>query len=214
MPLSFPLGFGAFQDKLRIMGSPPLQLARFEEMSGTGHGQVIVSQIAPPAWSASWTMADTPEEEAAEIDGLIGVIGSTGRVLLCDPTRHFPRRDPDGTGIGGADVVVSALGGNGRSIRLSGLPAGYALTAGDMVGATYGSSRRALFRMAESATASSAGVTPFFDVSPHLPVGLAAGAPANLRRPTSRFVLTSWEPGRSDGVARRGMSLGAIEVTQ
>ena len=78
-------------------------------------------------------MADTPEEEAAEIDGLIGVIGSTGRVLLCDPTRHFPRRDPDGTAIGGADVVVSALGGNGRSLRLSGLPAGYALTAGDMV---------------------------------------------------------------------------------
>lgn len=214
MALVFPLVRAAFMDRLRV-SEQSFRLQRQEEFSGLGSGEIIAAEIAPPRWVTDVSLSTMTSADAVQIEALIEALGSSNRAYLYDMARRYPAGDPDGTILGGgAGVVISGLGGNGRSLRLSGLPVGYVVTTGDQVAAPYGApARRALFRASETVTANGAGQTPLFDVQPHIPVGLSIGAGAELKKPFAAFILNSFDRGVDDVQGMRtGMRFSAIQV--
>ena len=77
-----------------------------------------------------------------------------------------------------------------RELALSGLPAGYVLTPGDMLSAGPTTPNQALFRIVTGVTADGSGDTALFEVTPFIPPFVAVGNTAHLRRPRARFVLS------------------------
>lgn len=210
MALVFPLNRQAFADRLRIAEAQPFRLQRFEARSMTAGGDLLVSELAAPKWVAEMTLSRMTYAEGAAIAGLFEALGSTGRCDLYDPTRRGPIADPTGAILGNRVVTVSLIGVNRRSIRLSGLPAAYTISAGDMISVGW-SSRRVLFRASETVNASG-GVTPLFDVVPHVPSDLPVGSAAVLTRAWARFVITSWQVGQAAKPLWSGMAFTAMEA--
>lgn len=212
MPLSFPLTLTDFQLKLRFAQAQPFRLQRFEEASGTGRGQVIVAEIAPPKWVADFTLARMTMAQSAEVAALMDAIGTINAVRLFDWLVPFPVGDMNGETLGSASVVLSAIGTDRASIRLAGLPGNYVIAAGTMISVGYSGGRRWLARAAETAQATSGGQTPLFSVAPHVPSGLTAGAAATLRRAFGFFRITSWSPGTHSGMFTTGARFTAEQV--
>jgi hypothetical protein len=95
-----------------------------------------------------------------------------------------------------------------RELRITGLPVGYVLSAGDMLGFQYGSNpvRHALHRIVVGGTASSGGLTPMLEVVPNLRPGAAAGLTVSLVRPACKARLL---PDPTYGAGRQALSRGA-----
>lgn len=216
MPLEFPLSRAAFQDRLRIANARPFALARFEEVSGLGTGQIITSIIAAPKWEAEFMLSSRlTYAQAAEALALLEALGTSRTVALYDVTQPFPAADPDAVALGSASPTVSAIGSDNASLRITGLPPAYVITIGDMISIGYSSgARRALFRVHETVTATAGGVTPMFAVAPHLPTGLSVGASVMLRRPYAwfRIVPGSFDPGFSTKLGNSGLRFRALQV--
>lgn len=216
MPLTYPLTRAAFQDRLRIGNARPFALARFEEISGLGTGEIITAIIAAPKWEAEFALSSRlTYAQAAEALALLEALGTSRTVELYDVTQPFPAADPGGALLGGASPTVSAIGTDNSSLRITGLPPAYVITIGDMISIGYSSgSRRALFRAGETVTASAGGVTPMFSVAPHLPAGLSIGASVTLARPYGwfRVVPGSFDPGVSTKLGNSGVRFRALQV--
>ena len=214
MAITFPLARSAFADRLKIAAFR-WQLVPFVEVSGTALARSSPIEIAPRRWRAEVALARMPHVEAADIQGLIDAIGPSGSFYLHNPAQLGPRDDPEGAGLAGHSVTITAMSDN-KSLKLGGLPAGYTLRRGDMLHLDYGSSpiRRALHRIVEDATANGAGTTPFFEVRPFLKTGTAVGAVVTLVRPAAKMMLEpgSFDPGTEGPVHTSGMSFTAIEV--
>ena len=214
MAIVFPLAPPFFADRLKITAFR-WQLLPFVESSGTGLGQIITNELVSPKWRAEVTLARMPHAEAARIAALIEAIGPSGSFYLYNPARAYPIDDPDGSGISGATPTIHSVGGNNKSLRLTGLPVGYTLSVGDMLHFDTGMpTRRALHRVVEDATASGAGLTPSFEVRPYLKTGTTAGAGVTLARPAAKMMLEpgSFDPGTAGPVNTAGMAFSAIEV--
>jgi len=132
-----------------------------------------------------------------------------GATFLCnDPRQIGPASDPTGSILGSRTVTVHSVASNLRELRLTGLPSGYVLSAGDMLGFQYGSNpvRYALHRIAVDGTASSGGLTPFIEIVPNLRPGAVAGLMVSLIRPACKARLM---PEPNYGSGRQALSRGA-----
>lgn len=213
MAITLPLAWSAFAGKLRIV-SASFTLTRYEETSGTARGELLVRRIAQEKWRAEIGLDRLPLEEAGEIEALVERLGSSGQFDLHNPRRPFPALDPAGALLGSATPVIHTVGADNRSLRLSGLPAGYVLSVGDMLAFGRGTNpeRWSLHRIVERAVAASSGQTGLFEVEPHLRPGTAPGAAVELRRPVARMQLTGFDPGQWQRPHVHGMSFSAIEA--
>lgn len=213
MAISFPLARGDFADLLPIAGFKWV-LEEYVEVSGTAQGEVITNEIAPRKWRAELELAPMPLAQAADLQALVEAIGPSGTFMLHNALRPAPRRDPTGAGVAGASPALNTLGGNNRSLRVGGLPAGYVLSRGDMLAFDYGGGRRALHRVAETVAASGAGLTPLFEVRPFLRPGYATGAAVTLIRAAAKMMVVpgSFDPGTGRPMIQAGMGFQAIEV--
>lgn len=210
MALNFPLTRTAFQSGIKVAQAMPFRLYRKEMVSETADEEI--KALGPARWVAEFRLVDMYRAEAARVIALLEALGTTNRVRLYDPSTPYPKSDPAGAAIAGNTLTVFALGSNGRSLRIAGLPANFALSAGDMISVGYGSGRRALFRASEPVTANSGGTTPEFDVMPHLPVGLAPGDSVEMDQPYGLFTLAEFDPGVADGLIVAGVRFAARQV--
>jgi hypothetical protein len=140
---------------------------------------------------------------------LIGLMDQPGATFLCHDRRQIgPASDPTGSGLGSRTVTIHSVASNLRELRLTGLPSGYVLSAGDMLGFQYGSSpvRYALHRIVVGGTASSSGLTPMLELVPNLRPGAVAGMTVSLIRPARKARLL---PEPSYGSGRQALSRGA-----
>ena len=88
--------------------------------------------------------------------------------------------------------MIDTLNADNRRLKISGLPANYVLTLGDIIGFTYGSSptRYALHQVASvSVTASGAGLTDWVELDPPIRAGATTSTAVALDRPTCKAVL-------------------------
>jgi hypothetical protein len=187
MALTLPLSLADFFDTLKVRSAPFL-LVDQQEYSGLGTGEGLAHDLGPRLWEASVQSAPMPLAEAqamlARIDALDGAINA---FYAYNPAKAYPAADPDGTILAASTPTVHTIATNRKEMRVTGLPAGYVLTAGDMLAVDYGSpSRRALVRLVTGATASGAGLTPLFEVRPHLKAGITTTLAVTLIKPAMK----------------------------
>ncbi|MEM9968495.1 MAG: hypothetical protein AAF755_10375 [Pseudomonadota bacterium] len=206
MALSFPLARADFFDLLPIarITLRPNDSRTFTETAG---GELIPAGRAVPLWRGSIALDKERHRLFAELESKLTLLEQTGAsFLLYDPRQPFPAADPGGAILGQATPMISALAANNREIDLSGLPAGYEISAGDLIGWTYGAAptRYALHRVVTGATASGSGTARDIELAPFLRPGLALNTPVTLVRPLCKAVLEEAEYGGGRSVITEG----------
>lgn len=111
--------------------------------------------------------------------------------------------------------ALHTLASNNRQISVDGLPPAYVISRGDMLHFEYGpegQKRRALHRAVETVTASADGLTPLFEVFPHIRSGALAGDPVSVVQPTMRakIVPGSYQP-EGVGAMHQRFTFSAIQ---
>ena len=215
MALTFPLSLNAFADRLRIQ-SVNWKLERYDELSGLGSGEVLAAQLAPPRMVGDVELVPMYHAAAAQVQALIESLdGAINSFYLYAPQRKYPQYDPTGAVLGAAAVTIHTVGGNNKSLRLQGLPSGYVLTLGDYLSFDYGSNpvRRAFHRIVETVTTPGTGISPTFEVRPHLRPGVEGGLSVVLVKPSAKVFIVpgSFNPGTASGVITEGMSFQVMQ---
>jgi len=208
MALIYPLTFTQFLGALRVE-EVTFRLSHPQEHTRLGDGTVISASLGASLWTGSIRLAQANHPRHAQMEALIGLLDQPGATFLCyDPRYLGPASDPSGVILGSRTVTIHSVAGNMRELRLTGLPSGYALSAGDMLGFQYGTNpvRYALHRVVVGGTASSGGLTPLMEVVPNLRPGAIAGLAVSLIRPACKARLL---PDPSYGAGRQVLSRGA-----
>ncbi len=170
------------------------------ETNRLANGEVITASLGAALWVGEVTCFQSHYSDAQEIEARLDKLQRPGEFFEAyDPRFTGPKSDPDGSLLGAASPVISGLGGDNKTLTISGLPAGYDLTAGDYLGWQYGTDpvRYALHRIEVGATASAGGITPAITVSPHIRPGVSPGAAVSLIRPRIKARLVSAEYGNA-----------------
>jgi hypothetical protein len=210
MAFTFPLAVSDFQSQLRIR-SVRFDLERYEQESGTAIGDVIRYEIAPPKWTATCDMPVMTLADARRARALLRAVadyGSGGTFNLYDPAAPYPAKDPTGSIIGSSTVTILERGG--RAMRLTGLPASYDLSRGDLLSVS-GGSYRGLVEVGEDVSANGSGVTGWFNATP-MRSWMAVGNGVDLKKPVARMCLRGYDVGMSDVVIADGVTFIAVEV--
>jgi hypothetical protein len=206
MALTFPLPVTWFTGL-------PVAESRFDltagtQISRTRGGAVHVANIAERLWTGSVVLVPRRHADAVRIAAQLDALREArGSALIHPYPLAVPASDPGGVLLGASTPTLHTIGTGGRSLRITGLPAGYQLRAGDFVGFSYGSdpTRYALHRLVEDATASGAGLTPNAEVVPPIRAGVSTGTAITLIRPAIRAVIL---PAQSTGTHRPGLTEG------
>jgi hypothetical protein len=208
MALTYPLSYTHFLGALRVE-EVTFRLSHPQEHTRLGDGTVISASIGASLWTGTIRLAQANHPRHAHMEALIALMDQPGATFLChDPRYMGPASDPSGATLGSRTVTIHSVASNMRELRLTGLPSGYALSAGDMLGFQYGSNpvRYALHRIVVGGTASSTGLTPLMEVVPTLRPGAVAGLTVSLIRPACKARLL---PEPTYGAGRQALSRGA-----
>ena len=208
MALTYPLTHAQFLGALRIE-EVTFRLSQPQEHTRLGDGSVISASLGAALWTGSIRLAQASHPHHAGMEALIALMDQPGATFLChDPRQIGPAGDPTGAILGPATPTIHSLAANMRELRVTGLPSGYVLSAGDMLSFQYGASpvRYALHRIVVGGTASSGGLTPMLEVVPNLRAGAVAGLSISLIRPACKARLL---PDPTYGAGRQGLSRGA-----
>lgn len=194
-----------------------LQLVGNQQVSGMGSGQIIVSDLAPKNWEFEVSLINMESRDARRVQAAIERLDEgMNSFFLSDPRAAYPVADYGGTILGASVVRINALvGGDARYLSLKGLPAGYVLSAGDMLHFDFGSpSKRALHRIVDGGVANGSGITPNLEVRPHIEPGAAVDAVVTLVRPAARvkIIPNSFDPGTARQMLTTGMGFRARQV--
>lgn len=214
MALTYPLSLTAFANQLPFLSSR-WELRRSDEFSGLGTGEILAANLGPALWMASVTLKPLRLPAANSILALLEALeGSLRAFYLFNHQQAYPQSDPGGVLVASTSPVIHTLGGDNKSLRISGLPSSFVMTRGDMLSFDYGSpARRAFHRVMETVTASS-GLTPSFEVRPHIRPGAATSTAVSLSRPAAKMILMpgTFNPGEQTGHMVNGISFQAIQT--
>ncbi len=152
----------------------------------TGKGEPIDDDVAPMLWEGEVSLGRMSSGDAAHAAVMMDLLRPAGRLFwVYDIRRPFPKADPTGAILGASIPSIASLPGSGREMSMSGLPVGYELRQGDLLGFGYDGGRRALHRVLTPVVlANGAGTTPVFEVSTLIRPGAQVGAAIQLVRPS------------------------------
>lgn len=185
-----------------------------QELSRQANGATRGKDFGTPLWRATWQSRQLEPNELdqwrARLDGLSGVMVPFRGVHLA---RTYPILYPNGSWPTGGSFsgVCTVAAASGQSLALSGLPNGYTVSAGDMIGVTTDDNAW-LFRARETVSAP-AGSTASILVVPPIPAGLTGGLAASVVRPWCPMTLQPGSPtypSALDGVG--SLSFTAMEL--
>lgn len=186
-----------------------LDLIERQEFSRTAGGQVIGKSFGTALWRATMVTNAMYRDQIMAFEAMLRSLDGVVRGLyLGDPRRIFPLSRPDGD-FSDAGAFVQGLGGDGRSLRIGGLGGGFQLASGDYFCVIRPSGLRELYQAMESVAADGGGLTPLFEVRPHLRPGIAVNDSVALKGPTTLFVL---EPG-SVQTSMQDVLIGSVSFT-
>lgn len=190
MVFANPLPAADLADLLGIE-SANWRLGDQQEYSAVGNGEIIAADLGVRYWVADCTTKPYRHTEARGIQARFEALnGSLNSFYLYDPQGCYPAADPGGLILGTSAPVIHTVAGSNKELRVSGLPADYVITIGDLLAFDYGSpERRALHRVLATVTADSAGLTPLFEVRPHIRPGTVAGDVVLLSKPAAKVKI-------------------------
>lgn len=213
MAFVYPLPLATLADRLPIQ-SAVFADHRNDELSGSADARVWQAEMADPLWTAEVVIDTVYHREASQIAATIRkLFGAQEAFWLYDPVKQYPEADPTGATLGASVVKVNTLGGDNKSLRFSGLPAGYTLTLGDKFQINYVGGRSYFGEVSETVAAPGSGITPAFEVFPHLPSGLAVNDTVTLIRPACKMFIMpkSFRQGTQDGMFHHGIGFTAMQ---
>ena len=210
MALTFPMPKEDFMDLLRV------QDVRFfpggaRQVNGTAGGEILTAEVAPTLWVGAVSIAPMRARDAARVQALLATLEVPGRSFeVYKKNQIGPASDPLGAALAGYSPVIEQLQGDNQRLRLSGLPPGYTISAGDFLAFDYDpgtGTRRALHQVTEGRTADGSGEqTLHMSVVPHIRAGASASAAVELVRPHCLAVLVPGSVGY--GNTRNGKTGG------
>ena len=192
-----------------------LKLNEPQEVNRLGDGSVLKASLGAALWQGELSLIPGYHADQGAIEVKIAKLMRAGETFLAYDTRYDgPAADPDGSILGASTPTIHTLDADNRRIRVTGLPVGYELRAGDWIGWTYGSSpvRYALHRIETDATASGAGLTPLFAVEPFIRPGVTVGAAVTLVRPPIKAVMTEADYGSGRPLITEGATFSFIQT--
>lgn len=205
MAFTFPMTRAEFMDLL------PVQDVRFfvgqqHQLSGTGGGEILKAEVAPPLWRGSVDLAPMSARAAAEIEALLATLEGPGASFEAYKKNQIgPKSDTLGAALSGYAPTLDFIDEATSEIKLAALPNGYSLSRGDFISFTYGTSQ-ALHRLGRGRTADALGVTFKIDLVPHLRPGAVVATAVELIQPYCKAVLV---PGSVNfGSTRNGVTSG------
>lgn len=182
MVYSFPLSTAQFFDVLPV-SAMTLGIAEPAEVSRLADGTVLRASLGEALWTGRIDIHRRRHDAAGQYEALLSLVARPGAsFLLYDRRRVGPVSVPDGAGISG--VTLAAISGDRREVTLSGFAS--AITAGDLLGYSYGSGKYALHRAVVGAASGAA-----FEVVPRVPEAVTTGVAVSLVRPPMKAVLSS-----------------------
>lgn len=210
MPITFPLALADFMDLLsvaRVTMSPRESVL----LSTTRGGEVLRSDIGARLWGGRIVVAPATRAQMDQQVALAeALLEAQGSFMVARRSRHGPQADPTGAILGAAVPVISAVSIDRRDLSLTGLPAGYVLTRGDLLSFAYGASpvRHALHRVLTTRSATAGGAITALAVTPVVRPGVNAGTPVTLVRPACKAVIVpeTFDPDAEGGSLTEGFS--------
>lgn len=158
-----------------------------QELNTQANGIVRGKDMGSALWMAEYTTAPIHRDDApaaeAKLWSLDGVINP---FTACDLRRPYPALYP--TGVFNDTGTLHTVDSNRKSIRIQALDAAFQLSIGDYLAFDYGGSR-ALHQVVEAATANGSGLTPLFEVRPHVREGYSIAGAVVLKNPKGFFTL-------------------------
>lgn len=163
-----------------------------DELARDAAGRTYPRELGPPLWRGDIVSADLDNDDAAEVEAIVESLGGSKRPFyVYDPRRPYPRAHAAGN-FNDTGTISAMQGGN--ELRLANLDAGFTLSVGDFLAFDYGAApSRALHRVLETVTADGSGLTPFFEVAPHIRTGASVGSSVTLKQPS---MLATIVPGQ------------------
>lgn len=184
MALTFPLAVADFfGDLASKVQSFEFDLGEALATEETGAGEILMADVGIRLWRLNCSMRPMRYAEAEQFKAKFDVLRYPARSLIAHAMPiTYPQSDPDGSILGAAAVVLNTVNGNNRELRLSGLPAGYVITPGDVLSWQYGSNpiRYAFHRVVVGATADGAGLSGLIEVTPFVRPGYSLGTAVKL----------------------------------
>lgn len=159
-------------------------------------GATYGTTIAPAYWSVSFTTFPLHKVERGKWVATFDLLrGNTKSMVVYNPGLEYPAAYKDFEGLVKAGTanpftgvsVVQTISAN--ALSLSGLPANFILSRGDLVGLVQ-NNRYTLHRIVEDVVGNTSGVTPIFQVEPPIPTNFfTTAAVANLYRASVEVIL-------------------------
>lgn len=214
--LTFPLALADFFGDLAVT-SFGFDLTENMRHSATQGGEVLVADLGPRLWTFEVQVNTKTHDQARKAEALARMLRQAGRPFFAfDRFAPYPAADPGGVLLGAATPTIHTLSSDSRRMRVTGLPAGYALTRGDLLSFSYGAGpvRYALHEVITPVSADGAGLTPLFEVSPFIRPGAQVGAPVTFAKPFCKAVMIpgSYRPGLRRPAMTDGFSFAAIQT--
>lgn len=211
MSFSYPISAEDFFSKLQIE-SLSLKLVEPKVYNRTATTSFSYS-LGDASWSGEMTLSNNLHQDQAEIDAYLDVLSKAGSsFLIYDKRLNGPKEDVGGVILGSSSVVIDSSPTN-NSLVLSGLPSGYKLSTGDVLGWRYGSNptRYAYYRILLGDTANSSGLASvtLSDYIHNAPLG----ASVDLVRPKLEVCLdVGAEYGVASNLYTSGTTLSFTQV--
>jgi len=192
-----------------------------QEQSRQANGRTLVKDFGSPLWQMGGVSKPLRPNVLDEWRARFAALENGLQTFKGYPlSRCFPIAYPNGSwptggGFDGISATIYAIGADNKSLQVDLLPAGFALRVGDFIQITYGSpAKYGLHQVMEAAAADEDGITPEFEVRPHLWPGIAINDLVSVKRP---FTLMTLVPGSVTSSAdpqtgRGSISFQAVEA--
>lgn len=196
MSVTFPLSIADFFGTLAL-AQAQFRLGGNLVTSETGAGEVLPAARGARLWSGRVTLTPAGAVAFEALSAKIDDLGRADAIFMVEhPFMAFPQGDPTGTILASATPTVQAKAANAHVFSVGGLPAGYAVSAGDHLSIAFGTgaARRSYHRVRTGAVVSG-GIAANIHVNPPLPASVALGNAVQLLRPAlkARMVPASWD---------------------
>lgn len=177
--------------------------------SVTAGGDVIPHRRGARLWQGEVVLSRSEHRDIAAQTALIEHLLEPGASFMIYDRRLPPPQDPTQPEIDWAvqPVEISALKVNNREIGLSGLPGGFTLRRGQLLGFDYlvGPVRHAVHRIVSATvTANAQGSTGWIEVTPFIRPGAVVGTPVRFDWPACKARMLSWSPGPGRSAVSQG----------
>ena len=211
MTLNYPLALDRFWDLIEI-STGRFSLGESRQVNVNGGGHILDASLGSRLWGGEVTLTPIKHQDLVSIEARIELLLEPGASFLAyDKRVTWPLNDPTGVLLGAATPTLSVVDANNVEITIAGLPVGYTLTRGDMIGFSYLTSpvRRALHRVVSVPASADGSGNLVVQVVPAIRPGYTLGAAITLNKPLckTKVIPGSYKPSTgSPGKVSGGVS--------